>query len=144
MAQASQHAAWDLPQPQHPAAAIVQATGLDAFPQRFGLIGDLGQTLNSSSTLRHLIDAEPPVRSCTAAPPVFRPQRSHLQCCLFQRSQVLLATLPLADRTLFVACMSSGLRLFSRSVLSRRSGMFALQGSAEEERAAQLVPTHST
>ena len=33
----------------------------DAFPQRIGIIGDLGQTYNSSSTLDHLIANEPPV-----------------------------------------------------------------------------------
>ena len=33
----------------------------DAFPQRIGIIGDLGQTENSSSTLAHLIANEPPV-----------------------------------------------------------------------------------
>ena len=33
----------------------------DAFPQRIGIIGDLGQTENSSSTLAHLIANNPPV-----------------------------------------------------------------------------------
>ncbi len=42
----------------------LQATGPRAFPQRFGIIGDLGQTYNSTATLRHLAKAEPPVR-CT-------------------------------------------------------------------------------
>ena len=42
----------------------LQATGPHAFPQRFGIIGDLGQTYNSTATLRHLTKADPPVR-CT-------------------------------------------------------------------------------
>lgn len=48
----------------------LQATGPDAFPQRFGIIGDLGQTYNSSTTLRHLTETDPPVglgrRACKA------------------------------------------------------------------------------
>ncbi|KAK9839253.1 hypothetical protein WJX81_004396 [Elliptochloris bilobata] len=39
----------------------LQAVGPDAFPQRFGLVGDLGQTQNSSVTLRHLTAANPPI-----------------------------------------------------------------------------------
>lgn len=38
-----------------------QASGPTAFPQRIGIIGDLGQTYNSSETLSHLIASEPPV-----------------------------------------------------------------------------------
>ncbi len=44
--------------------ATLQASGPHAFPQRFGIIGDLGQTYNSTATLRHLAKSEPPVR-CT-------------------------------------------------------------------------------
>ena len=40
----------------------LQAVGPDAFPQRFGIVGDLGQTQNSSVTLRHLTETDPPVR----------------------------------------------------------------------------------
>lgn len=59
---------------------LVQATGPDAFPQRFGLVGDLGQTENSSSTLGHLIGAAPPV--CGAMPEAVSQQWpcSHCLC----------------------------------------------------------------
>ena len=40
----------------------LQAAGPHAFPQRFALVGDLGQTHNSTATLRHLTNADPPVR----------------------------------------------------------------------------------
>ena len=40
-----------------------QAVSPDAFPQRLGIIGDLGGTYNSSSTLDHLLANKPPVRA---------------------------------------------------------------------------------
>ena len=42
----------------------LQASGANEWPQRVGLIGDLGQTYNSSSTLQHLAANKPPVQSC--------------------------------------------------------------------------------
>ena len=41
----------------------LQAPGPAAFPQRLGLIGDLGQTYNSSRTLQHVLQSDPPVRA---------------------------------------------------------------------------------
>jgi hypothetical protein len=38
-----------------------QPPGPGAFPQRIGIIADLGQTHNSSVTLQHLIASDPPV-----------------------------------------------------------------------------------
>ena len=38
------------------------AQGTDNFPTRVGIIGDLGQTFNSSSTLSHLTASNPPVQ----------------------------------------------------------------------------------
>ena len=55
------HVSRGLIKTHYSAVTLVQATGPDAFPQRFGLVGDLGQTDNSSSTLGHLIDADLPV-----------------------------------------------------------------------------------
>jgi hypothetical protein len=46
-----------------------QAPGPEAFPQRIGLIGDLGQTHNSSSTLEHVLQSDPPVRTLHAPSP---------------------------------------------------------------------------
>lgn len=40
-----------------------QPRGPTAFPQRIGVIADLGQTHNSSTTLDHLIQSDPPVRT---------------------------------------------------------------------------------
>ena len=51
-----------------------QAPGPAAFPQRIGLIGDLGQTHNSSSTLEHVLQSDPPV--CAPACPI-APMRTH-------------------------------------------------------------------
>jgi hypothetical protein len=39
----------------------LQAPGPGAFPQRIGLVGDLGQTHNSSATLQHVLASDPPV-----------------------------------------------------------------------------------
>ena len=39
------------------------AVSPDAFPISIGIIGDLGQTHNSSSTLQHLIANAPPARA---------------------------------------------------------------------------------
>ncbi|EIE18216.1 Metallo-dependent phosphatase [Coccomyxa subellipsoidea C-169] len=41
--------------------ATPQPPGPAAFPQRIGVIADLGQTHNSSATLQHLIQSQPPV-----------------------------------------------------------------------------------
>jgi hypothetical protein len=38
-----------------------QPAGPAAFPQRIGVVADLGQTHNSSVTLQHLIASDPPV-----------------------------------------------------------------------------------
>ena len=40
-----------------------QPVGPEAFPQAVGVIGDLGQTHNSSTTLQHVLASDPPVRA---------------------------------------------------------------------------------
>ena len=91
-----------------------QAPGPAAFPQRLGLIGDLGQTYNSSSTLRHVLQSDPPVRAqalsrrlvADACPPCAAcPHRDHAShCCICHAPSCCCASLP---RGCYVRCVST-------------------------------------